>query len=177
LHCTENYNGQLTNQVGIHAFWESRIPELLGDNYDFFAGRARYISDPQKEAWNIVKASFNALDSVLNFERKLGATFAQDQKFAFEQKGNKSAKVYSQEYTKAYSTMLDGMVERRMQAAIVSVGSFWYTAWVNAGSPDLSNLSKTVSDSLKLKLQEEEYLWKNGKLKGGQGHEEQEKEE
>ena len=29
LHTTENYNGQMTNQKGIHGFWESRIPELL----------------------------------------------------------------------------------------------------------------------------------------------------
>lgn len=26
LHTTENYNGQLTNQHGIHAFWENRMP-------------------------------------------------------------------------------------------------------------------------------------------------------
>lgn len=26
LHTTENYNGQLTGQKGIHAFWESRLP-------------------------------------------------------------------------------------------------------------------------------------------------------
>src|SRR5690606_27554363 len=34
LHTTENYNGQLTDQYGIHAFWESRIPELSADGYD-----------------------------------------------------------------------------------------------------------------------------------------------
>ena len=26
LHATENYNGQFTNQKGIHGFWESRVP-------------------------------------------------------------------------------------------------------------------------------------------------------
>ncbi len=40
LHCTRNYDGQLTGQSGIHAFWESRIPELFGDGYDFFVGKA-----------------------------------------------------------------------------------------------------------------------------------------
>jgi hypothetical protein len=29
LHTCTNHNGQLTNQIGIHSFWESRIPELL----------------------------------------------------------------------------------------------------------------------------------------------------
>ena len=41
LHTTENYNGQMTNQKGIHGFWESRIPELKSDGYDYFEiGRA-----------------------------------------------------------------------------------------------------------------------------------------
>jgi hypothetical protein len=33
------------------------------------------------------------------------------------------------------------MIERRMRLAIFSVASFWYTAWVNAGEPDLKNLT------------------------------------
>jgi hypothetical protein len=46
LHTTENYNGQLTNQHGIHAFWESRIPELSAESYDHLVGRAVYLSKP-----------------------------------------------------------------------------------------------------------------------------------
>jgi len=38
LHTTENYNGQLTGQIGIHAFWESRLPELFDGKYDFLVG-------------------------------------------------------------------------------------------------------------------------------------------
>ena len=30
------------------------------------------------------------------------------------------------------------MVERRMRQSIFAVASFWYTAWVNAGQPDLT---------------------------------------
>ncbi|MBL0103970.1 MAG: hypothetical protein IPP51_09590 [Bacteroidetes bacterium] len=29
LHCTENYNGQMTGQSGIHGFWESRLPGII----------------------------------------------------------------------------------------------------------------------------------------------------
>jgi len=31
------------------------------------------------------------------------------------------------------------MVERRMKKAIHMVGSFWYTAWIDAGQPELPN--------------------------------------
>ncbi|MGC6428813.1 MAG: hypothetical protein ACON4Y_05945 [Flavobacteriales bacterium] len=37
LHTTINYDGQLTGQKGIHAFWESRLPELFSSEYNFFA--------------------------------------------------------------------------------------------------------------------------------------------
>ena len=41
------------------------------------------------------------------------------------------------------------MVERRMRQSIFAVASFWYTAWVNAGQPDLRPLSgKSFSDEI-----------------------------
>src|SRR5690606_30274560 len=46
LHNTENYNGQLNGQEGIHGFWESRLVELYSQEYDFFVGRAIYLTDP-----------------------------------------------------------------------------------------------------------------------------------
>jgi len=33
----KNYNGQLTGQQGIYGFWESRVPELLSDEFDLLA--------------------------------------------------------------------------------------------------------------------------------------------
>ena len=45
--------------------------------------------------------------------------------------------------------MLSGMVERRMIAAITEVASFWYTAWVDAGQPQLDFQNQSLSDSLK----------------------------
>jgi hypothetical protein len=32
------------------------------------------------------------------------------------------------------------MVERQMKSAIRTIGDFWYTAWVDAGQPDLNSL-------------------------------------
>jgi hypothetical protein len=172
LHCTENYNGQLTNQHGIHGFWESRLPELFGDNYDYFAGKAVYVDKPQHKIWQVVKESFAALDSVLTFEKKLSESFSSDAKYAFERRGNTTVKNYSKEYSESYHVALNGMVERRMHEAILCIGSFWYTAWINAGSPDINTFpSKEVTDSLKLVIQSEDAQWKTGKLKGSHGHE------
>ncbi len=167
LHTTENYNGQLTNQHGIHSFWESRLPELFFDKWELFTGRARYIEKINDKIWKILKDSYSEKDSVLNFEARLNKKWDPDKKYTIE----KGKKVYSEEYSAAYNEMLNGMVERRMRDAILDVGSFWYTAWVNAGQPDLNRLmNKQVADSLKLVQEETEQKWKNAKAP--KGHEE-----
>jgi len=171
LHTTENYNGQLTGQRGIHGFWESRIPELKAEDYDYFVGRAKYVDSPLMSAWKVVYDSHMAVDSVLKFEAALNKTFPQDQKYVFENRGSLLAKVYSVEYTNRYDLMIKGQVERRMRESIIMVGSLWYTAWVNAGKPNLDKLGeRDISDSLKLQMQKEEELYLLQKIKNAKGH-------
>ena len=165
LHLTLNYNGQLTNQTGIHALWESRLPELFGDHYNYYAGKARYIEDPLKEAFVICSTSFKSVDSVLRFERILNKTFPADKKYEIVMHGKRPVKEYSAAYAKAYQTMLHGMVQRRMRSAILAVGSYWYSAWVDAGQPDLDKLIKQPIDQTeKSKIEQEENLYKAGKI-------------
>lgn len=172
LHTTENYNGQLTGQRGIHGFWESRIPELKAEDYDYFVGRAKYVDSPIKTAWKVVYDSHMAVDSVLKFEALLNKEFPQDQKYAYENRGNIMMKVYSLEYTNRYDLSIKGQVERRMRESIITVGSMWYTAWVNAGKPNLEKLGeKDISDSLKTQLQREEELYLLQKNQAVKGHE------
>ncbi len=149
LHTTENYNGQMTGQYGIHGLWESRLVEINAENYDYFVGKARYEKNVLDFAWNAVKGSHIALDSVLRIEKELSATFPADKKYSFEQRGRANVRVYSYEFSQAYHSLMNGMVERRMRDAIISVGSIWYTCWVDAGQPDL-NAIKNVPVSQEL---------------------------
>lgn len=167
LHATENYNGQLTGQNGIHGFWESRLPELFSNNYDFFTGKAHHIEDVQLAAWVAVNGSFAAVDSVLRLERELSKQFPDDRKYAFEQKGNMTVRVYSKEYAAAYDRLMGDMVERRMRASVILVGSLWYTAWVNAGQPDLDKLEEKPTPEEEQKLiAEQEKKFNSGKIIG-----------
>ncbi|MCS6967078.1 MAG: zinc dependent phospholipase C family protein [Cytophagales bacterium] len=140
LHTTENYNGQKTGQHGIHGFWESRLPELFADSYDFFIGRAQYEPHPLSRAWKAIGEAHFALDSVLRFERELTLKMGQDRKYSYETRNGLTVKVYSKEFSTAYHVMLAGQVERRMRASIQMVADFWYTCWVDAGQPDLNQL-------------------------------------
>ncbi len=140
LHTTKNYNGQFSGQYGIHGFWESRLPELYAEDYDFFIGQAHYIENTQLYIWEAVERANAALDSVFGFERQLTNSFKADEKYSSELRGNVNTKVYSRDFSKAYHQELAGQVERQMRNAIKMVGDFWYTAWVNAGQPDLNSL-------------------------------------
>ena len=142
LHTTKNYNGQLTGQAGIHGFWESRVPELLAKNYSFWVGKANYVADPQEALWDAVEQAHGMVDTVLRVERQLTASFAEDQKYSYEERNGLTVRVYSREFTEAYALALNRQVERQMRASIKMIADFWYTAWVNAGQPDLSALKQ-----------------------------------
>lgn len=172
LHTTENYNGQLTDQYGIHAFWESRIPELSAENYDHLVGRANYIDDPLDEAWKAVHASHMLLDSVLGIEKRLSREYPEDRKYVFEDRGRGGMRTYSREFAKAYEDAMQGMVQERMNTSIITLGNFWYSAWVTAGQPDLDRFEqKGVSDSLKAVLKAEQELFDQNRKGFGRDHE------
>ncbi len=138
LHTTENYNGQLTGQRGIHAFWESRLPELFAAaNYDVLVGRAEHISDPTAFYRGIVEKSHSHVDSVLLIEADLRRKVPEDQQECYEERLGAILRVPCAAFSKMYSDRLNGMVETRFRDAIHAVGSSWYTAWFDAGEPAL----------------------------------------
>jgi hypothetical protein len=168
LHANSNHNGQFTDQRGIHGFWESRIPELLAEKeWDFFIGKADYIKNPGDFIWQRVLESAKAADSVLLFEKELSKTFPSDQKFSFEERNGITIRQYSSAFSIAYDKKLNGMIERRMRQSIYAIASFWYTAWVNAGQPDLKKLSgkELSADDIK-EFDELNNAWKKGTIRG-----------
>ena len=152
LHVTTNYNGQLTNQHGIHGFLETRLPELFATEYDFFVGSAQYVDQPLVKTWEAIEGSFSALDSVFFFEKKLQEQFPENEKYTYEAKGNQLQKVYSKAFSQQYHQYLNGMVERRMRAAIICIASFWYTAWVNGGQPNLDFTQRNIQDTSEVEV-------------------------
>jgi hypothetical protein len=168
LHTSHNHNGQYSGQHGIHGFWESRVPELLAEkSFNFWIGRANYLNRPDEFIWNRVLESAAAADTVLKTEKALSVVFPADQKYAFEDRNGIISRQYSSAYTIRYNDALLGMVERRMRESIYAVASFWYTAWVDAGQPDLKNIEKQqLSEEEKKEIEELNRLWREGKLSG-----------
>lgn len=146
LHTCSNYNGQFTGQKGIHALWESRIPENHATGFELLAGRAIYIKNLQEEIWNIVEESHACLDSVFNMERLAEKQLGESRKYAMVMKGRSPIKTYSPDFVLRYHQLLGNQVERRMERAIQMIASVWYTAWVNAGQPILDGMPLEALD-------------------------------
>ena len=167
LHTSTNYDGQKSNQKGIHALWESRLPELLGNTYHLNTAPAHRI-DPVAETWNIIRHTYSLKDSVLLIEKRVREAFPKEELYEKNSDGTpKRTKfrqlIYAPAFLKAYHQALNGMVENQMKGAIREVGNFWYTAWLNAGKPDLSKLDeRTLTQVNRSKLKAEQKRWKRG---------------
>ncbi len=152
LHTTLNYNGQLTNQHGIHSFWESRLPELFAVEYDYLIGTAAYKYSVLDVAWEAIESSHNSLDSVLLLEKEIVSSFEKDKQYSYEKKGARTLKVRSLDFSSTYHKKLNGMVERRMRQSIITLGSLWYSAWIDAGQPTLNDMQKVNASDKEEKI-------------------------
>lgn len=172
LHTTKNYNGQLTGQDGLHAFWESRLPELFAEEqYRYFVGKAQYISDIEGFAWKTLLESNRLHQDVLSIEKKIRAAIPEDRQYGYEIRLNTTVRTPSEELSTAYHNALAGMVERRMQESVLALGSLWLTAWIEAGQPVLEydpDLRWTEEEMKEMELLEKAY--QNGKELGRPCH-------
>ena len=65
------------------------------------------------------------------------------------------------------------MVERRMRQSIYAVACFWYTAWIDAGQPDLALLNNQNFTEEEMKEFEElNKAWRKGEMMGRKEEEE-----
>lgn len=169
LHTTENYNGQLSGQEGIHGLWESRLPELFSHEYHLFTGSAKYIRNTQLRAWKAVTVAHQALDSVLSYEKSLSEKTSASKRFSYEERGKITVKTYARKYSDSFHRQLMGQVERQMKLSIKMVGDFWFTCWVDAGQPVLTDmLNRGISEEERKALEAELKIWEAGRLKSRQ---------
>ena len=171
LHTSLNHNGQLTDQKGIHALWESQLPDYFGNSYTFKVKPAVFLPDVTKATWDMIKHTHLLADTMLSAEKKLRTSWG-DRMYKKDAKGvivkNKfGSQVFSYEYAKAYHEALNGMVENQLHHAIQDLSNFWYTAWVNAGKPNLTALDpEELTDRNKKFLKKDEKMMEKGKTFG-----------
>jgi len=118
---TENFDGRLTAQPGIN----ERFGKTLIDKYSsFFPMRpndAVYINDPTDRAFEACLSSHSWLETILLADRNA-------------RHGENS---YNDDYFDRFYNQAAAILIRQLSDAATDVGSYWLTAWVNAGRPQL----------------------------------------
>ena len=118
---TDNFDGRLTAQPGIN----ERFGKTLIDKYSsFFPMRpndAVYINDPTDRAFEACLSSHSWLEIILLADRNA-------------RRGENS---YNDDYFDRFYNQAAAILIRQLSDAATDVGSYWLTAWVNAGRPQL----------------------------------------
>jgi hypothetical protein len=121
LHCTVNFNGQLTGNSGIHSRHESTMISNYLSQLDTPAMSTVHYSSPLDAAFDVIAASWAGVDPILTAD-----TIAGD-----EARGSTSGSIY-------YASLWNNtriLTQARLDTASVMTASLVYTAWVDAGQP------------------------------------------
>jgi hypothetical protein len=118
---TDNFDGRLSGQPGVN----ERFGTTLIDRYSsFFPMRpndAIFINDPTDRAFEACLSSHSWLETILLADRNA-------------RRGENS---FTDEYYDRFYNQAAAILIRQISDAATDVGSFWLTAWVNAGRPQL----------------------------------------
>lgn len=168
LHTTINYDGQLTNQKGLHSLWESTVPELnITDYYLYTSHKARYLKNPEREIWKGIRKTFKLVPQVFAIEKEVSKNFVDSTKYRIQMRNGREVRSYSTAFARAYGARIKKAVNDQTLASVKLLTDMWYTAWVNGGKPSLHNLT-LLTGAQKDSLQKEtQYFKKNTLIKNG----------
>ncbi|HEX8504712.1 MAG TPA: zinc dependent phospholipase C family protein [Hymenobacter sp.] len=140
LHTTINYDGQLTDQKGLHSLWESQLPERFINTYRLAGEPAKYVKDPLAAIWGVLQESYGFVGETFDRATKIEKTMKPEVRFTFTHRAGKTSRRYSDAFADAYEKSVGGMVNYRLKGAPNMVSSLWLTAWQDAGRPDLGGM-------------------------------------
>ncbi|HKH59445.1 MAG TPA: zinc dependent phospholipase C family protein [Flavitalea sp.] len=169
LHTTLNYDGQLTNQKGLHSLWESFVPEIELDQFDLRSRHtANYLKYPERSVWNALRQAYDLTADVFLQEREVSKQFNDSTKYRIQIRRGKEVKSYSTEFARAYSNRLGKTINGQLLRSADLIADFWYTSWVDSGKPDIGTLlTSPVTDSQNKSLKLECKAFRKNKLVTG----------
>jgi hypothetical protein len=118
---TENFDGHLTLQTGINERFGTALIDRFSSFFPMRPNDASFINDPTDHAFEACLSAHSWLETILLADRnaRLGGKSYDDDYF-------------DRFYNQAAATLI-----RQLSDAATDVGSYWLTAWTNAGRPQL----------------------------------------
>jgi hypothetical protein len=124
LHITRNYNGQFTNNYGIHSRYESTMINTYLSQIVYSGDSITFVTDVNGYIFEYLYHSYTFVDSILAADT-----------YAHAVAGNTSSSVYRQalwEKTKGFTIPL-------FRDASHALAELIHSAWVEAGKPDMNS--------------------------------------
>jgi hypothetical protein len=90
-----------------------------------------------EQAFAIILESYVLVDSVLSSDLAAKKGVPDNELYTVVERNGRTEYRYSDTYFERYGKMMNAMVERRMRDAVRDLARYWFTAWVNAGKPEL----------------------------------------
>ncbi len=129
LHATENYDGKLTGNTGIHSRYESDMVKKFQAQITVTKDSVKYITDVYGFAFDYILKSNALCDSIFRADNTAKAV---------------TAGSYSTQYYDLMWQQLGAMTKAQIQSATIDLASLWYTAWVNAGLLKMPTIVKKI---------------------------------
>ncbi len=122
LHTVANFDGQLTGQSGVHSRFETEMVNALADRWKLDVAPAAEIPNLNERIFDEYIRSYAKASVVLAADRNAVSGLS----------------YFDPRYFSRFCKLAGPVAEKRLEDAATFVGSLWYTAWVKAGSPNLS---------------------------------------
>jgi hypothetical protein len=118
---TVNSEGQESGQRGVNSRFGSTLVDRFSPFFFVRPNEAVYIEDPTDHAFEICLSAHSWLENILLSDRRAKRTLGD----------------YSDEYYDRFYNQAGAILIREISDASTDVGSYWLTAWINAGRPAL----------------------------------------
>jgi hypothetical protein len=129
FHATNNYDGQLTGQTGIHARFETELIERFASRLTLTPAPPTPIANARDAMFDTLLASYRLVDQVLAADKS--ALGAKD--------------TYDDEYYEKFFTAVKPILEQRLSESVTATAATIISAWEQAGRPAvLVKMPKTV---------------------------------
>jgi len=121
LHTTQNFDGQMTSQTGLSARFDIHLIDRYSKFFIMHPESAETIDDPTEYAFQACLASNVWVNLIIwsDLRAREGLTD------------------YNDEYYDRFYNQVGPTMVHEINAAAHDAGSYWYTAWLNAGRPQL----------------------------------------
>ncbi|MFM1899415.1 MAG: hypothetical protein RL577_1655 [Bacteroidota bacterium] len=135
LHTHSNYNGQFTQQWGIHALWETELPYYYQDSLESMKNQALIVYDIPTFMHQQIETAHGLVRQTLEAEHQARKIVPLQAQYAFVWQGRLRKKMASWTLAQAYGQWVLVSIMQQYSSSIQTVASLWFTAWVMAGEP------------------------------------------